>query len=156
MDSALTAVCAYCEQPFERWRWPSTGSLTTAKCCGPKCAIAQQKRSAAVAAVVPRRRCSVCGKLFDLWRVKTTAGQHGAKWTRAKTCGRSCQNILRSTAMENAHERARLADPEAYERWIKRDYHAMAAARHSPDRVPKQANKLGNSKRLGKGWKVPR
>lgn len=124
MPVPVLRACAICGTSFERRRYRS-GKLNTRKTCGKVCAYRLSGASyrAALAPVVPRRRCTVCGSLFALWRVKA-----GHTWTRAKTCGRGCQNIARSSAMEQAHEVAAL-DPERYQQWIGRDYSAMGRAR---------------------------
>lgn len=153
MGPITVRICQWCGGLFEPPRSPNKryriGKLTDRKTCGPECARALRvaRYTAGLTPVVPSRRCTVCGQLFDLWRVKGSG-----TWTRAKTCGRGCQNIARSSAMEQAHERAAL-DPERYQQWVGRDYRAMGQARHKPATRP--ANKPNYQRARtsrGKGW----
>lgn len=70
----------------------------------------------------PHRECIVCGEIFKVPDVKRSNGYF--TYSRRQTCGSICANILRSNAMEIAHEKAK-KDPVKYKKWVGRDYVKM-------------------------------
>lgn len=80
----------------------------------------------------PHRQCLVCGAMFRIPLVKRPAadGRVRFQYSRRRSCGTTCARILRSNAMERAHEVVRTTMPLAYQRWVQRDYSAMGKARH--------------------------
>lgn len=69
------------------------------------------------------RECVSCGRFFKV--------PYKSKYELSKraTCRRKCENELRSWALTMAHRDAK-QKPEAYRRWVGRDYSAMGKLRH--------------------------
>lgn len=70
-----------------------------------------------------QRECVNCARMFPIALV----GKNRTV-SRARTCGRRCQNELRSWAMIQAHRTAQ-QNPAQYQRWVGRDWVAMGQAR---------------------------
>lgn len=87
-----------------------------------------------VAVKVRERICINCGKRFLPKIVMGGSQERGTAWcfkvSGAKTCTTACANQRRGEKISEHHEKVKAGDPEAYQKWMGRDYSEMGKRRH--------------------------
>jgi hypothetical protein len=78
------------------------------------------------------RECVSCGTWFEVPRKGKSQ-----ELSNRQTCGPGCANEIRSWALVQAHQQAK-KNPEAYMRWVGRDYSSMGVLRQQTETEMKE------------------